>query len=364
MTDYSIAEIARSLGLLTEGDGSIRVTGLSEPGDCDRHHMALATKPEYAEALFRGNARAALLWAGADWRALGLEAAVLPDRPRYALSGLTAMMDPGHGYSHGIHPSAVVHPAAELGEGVSVGPLAVIEAGARIGAGTVIGPQTYVGADARIGQSGLVHAGVRIMARVHIGDRVIVQTGALIGGDGFSFVTPEVSGVERARASLGGAGTDHVQAWVRIASLGAVTIGHDVEIGAGTTIDKGTIRDTRIGDGTKIDNLVQIGHNVVLGRDCLICAHVAIAGSVVVGDAVVMAGKVGVSDNLTIGDRAILGGASVVLSNVPAGRVMLGYPAMKMDAHVESYKGLRRLPRLFRDVADLKKAVSKLMGND
>ena len=124
------------------------------------------------------------------------------------------------------------------------------------------------------------------------------------------------------------------------------------------------MRDTRIGDGCKIDNLVQIGHNVEIGRDCLICGQVGVAGSTVIGANVVLGGQAGLSDNITVGDRAILGGATVALANVPAGRVMLGYPAMKMETHVEAYKGLRRLPRLFREVAELKKAVSKLAGND
>ena len=280
------------------------------------------------------------------------------------MSGLTGMMDPGPGYPAGIHPAAHVDPAAILGEGVSVGACAVIEAGAWIGAGTIIGPQCYVGADTRIGAGGMLHVGVRIMARVVIGERFIAQPGAVIGGDGFSFVTPEVSGVEKARASLGGEGGDKTQAWARIASLGGVTIGDDVEVGAGSTIDKGTIRDTQVGSGTKIDNLVQLGHNVVIGRDCLICSQAGVAGSTVVGDGVVLGGKVGLSDNIRVGDRAILGGATIALANVPAGRVMLGYPAMKMESHVEAYKALRRLPRLFREVADLKKAVSKVRGND
>ena len=118
-----------------------------------------------------------------------------------------------------------------------------------------------------------------------------------------------------------------------------------------------------LGHGVKIDNLAQIGHNVVVGNNCLICAQVGIAGSTRIGNNVVLGGQTGVSDNLFIGDNVITGGATKVLANVPAGRVMLGYPAMQMAAHVDSYKGLRRLPRLFREVADLKKAVSKLAGN-
>lgn len=361
---YTIEEIANALGMSAEGDLSLSVSGLAEPADAGPDQLALASRPEYTAALFRGRSRAALLAAGTDWRALGLQAAILADRPRYAMAGLTAMMDPGAGYAPGIHPQTVIDPAAELGEGVSVGPFTVIEAGARIRAGSVIGPQVYIGRDVVIGAGALLHSGVRIMARVAIGDGFIAQPNVVIGGDGFSFVTPEVSGVEKARASLGEDNSNTGQSWARIASLGAVSIGDDVEIGAGSTVDKGTIRDTRIGDGTKLDNLVQVGHNVVIGRNCLLCANAAVAGSTVIGNNVVLGGKVGVSDNLRIGDGAILGGATVALSNVPAGRVMLGYPAMKMEAHVEAYKGLRRLPRLFRDVAEIKKSVSKLMGND
>jgi UDP-3-O-[3-hydroxymyristoyl] glucosamine N-acyltransferase len=273
-------------------------------------------------------------------------------------------MDPGPGFGGGVHPSAVVDPSARLGAGVAVGPLCVIGPEAEIGAGTVLGPQVQIGRGARIGASGIVHAGVRIGAGVKIGARFVAQPGAVVGADGFSFVTPEQSGVESARASLGETGTEAAQSWARIHSLGSVSIGDDVELGANSCIDRGTVRDTVIGDGCKFDNLVQIGHNVAIGRDCLICAQVGVAGSSRIGNNVVLGGQSGVSDNLVVGDRAILGGASVVLSNVPAGRVMLGYPAVRMDSHIETYKGLRRLSRLFRDVAELKKAVSKRDGND
>jgi UDP-3-O-[3-hydroxymyristoyl] glucosamine N-acyltransferase len=141
-------------------------------------------------------------------------------------------------------------------------------------------------------------------------------------------------------------------------------VGDDVEIGANSCIDRGTIRDTVIGDGTKLDNLVQIGHNVVVGRDCLFAGQVGVAGSTRIGDHVVLGGQVGVADNLRVGDNAVIAAGSKVLSNVPAGRVMLGYPATRLDAQVDSYKALRRLPRLFRDVAALKKAVSNADGSD
>lgn len=361
---YSVNDIAVALGAKAVGATSLLVERVAEPANAGPADLALAMKPEYAEALAHGQARAAMLWEGADWRDFGLEAAILSPRPRYALSGLSAMFDPGQGYPPGIHDSAVIDPSAKLGVDVSVGAFCVIGADVEIGAGSVIGPQCHIGQGSRIGPGALLHSGVRIGARVTIGARFIAQPGAIIGADGFSFVTSEVSAVENVRESLGDQGQAKGQPWARIHSLGAVRIGNDVELGAGSCIDRGTVRDTQIGDGCKFDNLAQVGHNVVIGRDCLICAQVGIAGSSVIGDNVVLGGQTGVSDNLTIGDRVITGGATKVLANVPAGRVMLGYPAMKMDAQVESYKALRRLPRLFRDVASLKKAVFKDDASD
>ncbi|MEQ5868836.1 UDP-3-O-(3-hydroxymyristoyl)glucosamine N-acyltransferase [Sagittula sp. NFXS13] len=361
---YTVGQIAEALGVTAEGDQTLEVSGVSEPQTASASQIALAMKPEFASRIGEGQARVAMLWNGADWRGMGLSAALMAPRPRFALSGLSAMMDLGQGYGGGIHPSAFVDETAEIGEGVSIGPMSVVMAGARIGAGSVVGPQCFVGQDVVLGAEALLHAGVKLMARVRIGARFVAHPGAVVGGDGFSFVTPEPSGVEKARASLGEEGNETAQPWARIASLGAVSVGDDVEMGCNACIDRGTVRDTQVGNGVKMDNLVQIGHNVVIGDDTMVCAGGAIAGSSVLGRNVVVGGCAGISDNLKIGDRVILGGGTMVLSNVPEGRVMLGYPAMKMDSHVESYKGLRRLPRLFRDVADLKKAVSKLTSND
>lgn len=361
---HTIEQIAAALGTHAVGAVEIEIDGIAEPADARPTQLALAMKPQFAEQLKEGAARAAVLWQDADWQALGLEAAILAPRPRYAMSGLTAMFDRGQGWPEGIHPTAVIHDGALLETGVSVGPFAVIEDGARIGAGCVIGPQCYVGQAARIGPQGFLREGVKIGARVEIGARFIAQPGVVLGGDGFSFVTPETSGVEEVRKSLGDRGEARAQSWARIHSLGGVEIGDDVEIGANTTVDRGTIRSTRVGDGTKIDNLVMIGHNVEIGRDCLICGHVGIAGSTRIGDHVVLGGKTGVSDNIFIGDNVITGGGTIVLANIPAGRVMLGYPAMKMDATMELFKSFRRLRRLFDDVARIKKTVSNPPPND
>jgi len=361
---HSIKDIATALGAEAFGAVDLLVTSVAEPGSALKDQLALATNEKYATELETGAARAAMLWPGADWAALGLEAAIIAPRPRFAMSGLTTMMDPGQGYEDGIHPSALVDDNAKIGAGVSIGPFSIVSAGAKIGPGTVIGPQCFIGKDAVLGEFSFLREQVSIGARVQIGARFIAQPGARIGGDGFSFVTPEKSAVEEVRDTLGEQGETKAQSWARIHSLGAVRIGDDVEIGANTCVDCGTVRDTEIGNGSKLDNLVQIGHNVVIGQDCLICAQSGIAGSSRIGNNVVLGGRTGVSDNVFIGDQVITGGATVVLTNVPAGRVVLGYPAVKMDTQLEIHKAQRRLPRLMRDVAALKSAVFKPGDSD
>ena len=361
---YRIEDIARAISADMAGEADLCVTGAAEPQAAGPDDLAVAMTPEYGEKLGEGAARAALLWPGADWQALGLRAAIFVPRPRLAMAGLTALMDPGPGFAPGIHPSAVIDPTAEIGAAVSIGPLCVIGPGARIGAGARIGPQCHIGADAVLGESALLREQVSIGARVRIGARFIAQPGARIGGDGFSFVTDEVSGVEMARSTLGDQGETAAQSWRRIHSLGAVEIGDDAEVGANSTVDSGTIRPTRIGSGTKLDSLVQVGHNVQIGRDCLLCAQCGVAGSTVIGNHVVLGGQSGVADNVTVGDRVIAAGATVILSNVPEGRVMMGYPAIRMDSFTEMYKSLRRLTRFARDVDALKKAVFKPGSSD
>lgn len=359
MTDapHSVQQIAVSIEAEAVGDTSIMIASVAEPQSAGPDDLAMATSPSYAEGLSKGRARAALLWEGADWQALGLKAAIIPKRPRFAMSGLTKLMDPGQGFAPGIHPGAIVDSTAEIGEDVSIGAFTIVSAGAKIGAGSVIGPHCSIGWNAQIGAQALIRDSVSIGARVTIGDRFICQPGARIGGDGFSFATPEKSSVEAARETLGDQQQTSAQAWVRIHSLGAVSLGDDVEVGCNSTIDYGTIRDTKIGDRTKIDNLVHIGHNCVIGTDCLLCGQVGLAGSIKIGNNVVLGGQVGASDNIFIGDRVIAGGGSKIFTNVPAGRTILGYPAVKMETHVEGYKASRRLPRLMKDIAALKKAV-------
>lgn len=355
---HSIAEIAKALGAEAAGEVSLQVERAAEPAMAGPGDLALAMDPRYAEGLAQGKARAAMLWPGADWQALGLQAAIFAPRGRLAMAGLSRMLDPGPDLAPGIHAMTVIDPTAEIGAGAAIGAFVTIGRGARIGARARIASHVSIAEGAVIGDDALILQGARIGARVQIGHRFICQPGAVIGADGFSFVTPEKSGVEEIRETLSQRSEIHEQSWTRIHSLGAVTIGDDVEIGANCTIDRGTIRSTSIGRGTKLDNQVHIGHNVQVGEDTLLCGQVGIAGSSRIGNRVVLAGQVGVNDNIFVGDDVIAGGGTKIFTNAPKGRVLLGYPAVKMETHVEIQKALRRLPRLGPRVAALEAVIS------
>ncbi|WP_458790590.1 UDP-3-O-(3-hydroxymyristoyl)glucosamine N-acyltransferase [Yoonia sp. MH D7] len=354
----SVKDIATALGAKAFGAVDLLVTGLSEPQSAGVDDLALAMSPAYGPALAQGQARAAVVWAGADWRALGLQAAIEAPRARLAMAGLTQMLD-GVPRGTGISAHALVDPTAQIGAGVSIGHFSVIGAGAVIGDGCQIADHVSIAAGVKIGADTRLCAGVRVQCRVRLGARVVIQPNVVIGGDGFSFVTAAPSHVEIGRKTLGKVpfeppvdATQH-----RIHSLGGVEIGDDVEIGANSTVDAGTIRATRIGCGTKIDNLVQVGHNVVVGADCLLCAQTAVAGSAVIGDRCVLGGKSGIGDNLRIGADCVIGGAAIVLADVPAGSFMMGYPAQPMLTY-------RARERSLRQAVLRHKTVSKPTQND
>ena len=354
---FTMSQIAAALGTDVLGDGAFSIERASEPSKAGPSDLALAMSPSYGPALEAGAAQAAIVWPEADWQALGLKSAIKVPRARLAMAGITQSLDVGPKVAPGIHPSAIVDPSAVIGAEPCIGPFVHIGPNVRLGARAKVASHVSIAEDANIGDDALILQGVRIGARVEIGNRVILQPGAVIGGDGFSFVTPEESGVERARRSVGDQGEITQQEWIRIHSLGSVRLGDDVEIGANACIDKGTIANTEIGDRTKLDNLVHIGHNNRIGTDCLICGQVGMAGSSTIGNRVVMAGQVGVNDNITVGDDVVAGGASKLFTRVKSGAVVLGYPAVAMDSHMSMYKALRRLPRLAQQVATLQKAL-------
>jgi UDP-3-O-[3-hydroxymyristoyl] glucosamine N-acyltransferase len=218
----------------------------------------------------------------------------------------------GAGGAPGVAAGAVVHPSARLESGVTIDPGAVVGAGAEIGSGTTIGANAVIGADVRIGRGCTIGPNVSV-AHALIGDRVVLHAGCRIGQDGFGF----------ALASQGHR---------KIPQVGRVIIQDDVEIGAGSCVDRGGLSDTMIGEGTKIDNQVQVGHNAVIGRHCVLVAQVGIAGSVVLEDHVMLERQVGVADDLTIGEGARVGAQSEVMSDIPAGQSWLGSPAKRRPA--------------------------------
>lgn len=358
MPAFTVKEIADALGATFAGDGGLTVIRLEEPARARANELAVAMDPRFLEGIRSGQARAAILPDGTDWQDLGLKAAIFVQRPRLAMAGLTKkFLRPANDFDAVAHPTAVVDETALIGLGTRIGPNAVVENHVEIGEQCHIGPNVWIGEGVRIGPRAWIGAGTAIWPGVTIGAGFVAHTNVSLGGDGFSFVTPEKSAVEEVRETLGDSRDATEQAWIKIHSLGGVEIGDDVEVGSNSSVDAGTIRPTSIGSGSKLDALVQVGHNARIGRNVLLCAHVAVGGSAIVGDNSVLGGQVGVADNITLGAGVIAGGATKILSNVPQGRALLGYPAMKMETHVETYKALRRLPRLMARVAGLEKAV-------
>ncbi|HEX4609497.1 MAG TPA: UDP-3-O-(3-hydroxymyristoyl)glucosamine N-acyltransferase [Urbifossiella sp.] len=238
-----------------------------------------------------------------------------------------------------IHPSAVVHPTVRLGEGVSVAPFAVVGEGSVIGPGSVLHSGVVVGRGCRLGTGVVLDPRVVVYDDCVLGDRVVVHANAVIGADGFGYRV------------LDGR-------HVKVPQLGWVEVEDDVEIGAGSTIDRGTFGPTRIGTGTKIDNLVMVGHNCQIGRHNILAAQVGVAGSSTTGDYVVMAGQVGVADHTRIGDRAVIAGKSGVISDVPADARVLGYPARPEALGKRIWILLDHLPEMRRELKRVKDHLS------
>jgi len=318
----------------------------------------LAMTPETAALLARCKARAVVVAADCEAPLERFDGVITVERPRLALAILTELFSRPVHRSPGVHPSAVVAPNAQIAAGAAVGPLSVVGPRTRIGAGTAVLAHVTIGADVMIGRDCLLHPGVRIGDRVVIGDRVILHHNASLGADGFSYVTPEPGSVESAQTHGRVEATN--AALRRINSVGTVVIEDDVEIGANSAVDRATLTETRIGRNTKIDNLVQVAHNVTIGENCLICGMAGISGSVKIGDRVVLGGGVGIADRVTIGHDAIIAAGSGVGSNVPPKAVMAGYPAVPRERAFEQLKHISRLRRLFTDMGDLEKRLSSL----
>jgi UDP-3-O-[3-hydroxymyristoyl] glucosamine N-acyltransferase len=327
-----LAELAERLGCRLDGDGAIEVTrvaGIEAAGPGDVTFLA---NPRYAARLPATRASAVI----ADASLAGAPCAILRSaHPYVAFADAVAILTPPVRPPAGISGLAVIDPSADLGVDVSIGPFVVVGARARVGARTVLAPHVVLADDAVVGEDCRLHAHVSVREGVQIGHRVVVQDGAVIGSDGFGF----------ARRPDG--------SHQKIPQVGLVVIEDDVEIGAQSAIDRPAVGETRIGAGTKIDNLVQVAHGVHIGRHALLAAQVGIAGSTTLEDAVVMAGQSGATGHIRLGRGAVVGAKSAVTKDVTSGAHVTGIPAGDVADWRESVVLLRRLPALRRALADL-----------
>lgn len=336
----TLCELATRLGCALEGDDAEiqRVAKIEQAGPGDLTFLANA---KYAAALATTGAAAVILGPGVD----GAPCPVLRStNPYLSFARAAALLAPSVRFEAGVHALAVVSPDALVAADASVAPFVVIESGASIGARTVIRPHVVIGAGAAIGPDCLIHAHVSVRERCVLGARVVVQDGAVIGGDGFGFAHREDGSHEK------------------IPQSAIVVIEDDVEIGANTTIDRPAVGETRIKSGAKIDNLVQIGHGVVIGHNSLLAAQVGIAGSTVVGDDVILAGQVGVNGHVTIGDRVKASGQTGITGSVAADQFISGLPAIDNLTWRKASAAFRRLPALRRRVAELEERLAALEG--
>ncbi len=355
-----VRDIAEAIGARSVGNQSLQMSGVAEPSEAQPDQLALAMSPQFAEGIQKGQAKAAVVWESANWESFGLSAAIFTSRPRFSMALICKLFSPAPDVDPGIDPSASVSAGAQVGIGSRIGPNVVIKSGAVIGVDCIVDSNVSIGRNVRVGNNAHIHSGARIERDIVVGERFVLHSNAVIGSDGFSFTTEEPSKEEEVRTSLGTRVPARNSVYTKINSLGSVTIGNDVEVGACTVIDRGTVSATIIGSGTKIDNLVHIAHNVRIGSHCLICGHVGVAGSVQVGNRVILAGMCGVSDHVKIGDDVVAGGASKIYTNVSPGHAVMGSPATKMDQNIKMYRALRRLPRILDQMAELKKQVSNL----
>ena len=337
-----LAELAARLECRLEGDGDldiVRVAGIHDAGPGDLTFLA---NPKYESALAATRASAVIL----RDEVAAAPCSILRSRDPYlAFARAVGLFAPAARPQSGVHALAAIAADAVIGPDVSIGPFVAIGEGASIGDRTIVYPNVTIGPHARIGNDCVIHSNVAIRERVTIGNRVILQNGVVIGGDGYGFVRR-------------GDGTHE-----KIPQVATVVIEDDVELGANTTVDRPAVGETRIKAGAKIDNLVQVGHGVTVGRNVLMAAQVGIAGSTEIEDDVMFGGQVGVGGHLTIGRGAIAVGQSGITNSLDPGVMVAGYPAIDSREWRKASVVFKRLPELKRRIEALEARLARLMGS-
>ena len=333
---HTLEELAALSGGELIGDPALVITGTASLAEASSGEISFFANRKYL-ALLR-KTRASALFVSPDFSEPIAAAQIRVANPMKAFEQVVMKLAPSPiQFAPGIHPSAIVDPSAKLGKGVSIQPCVVIEPGVTIGDHTIVGAQTYVGHETVIGAGCKIYPRVTIRERARIGARVIIHSGAVIGADGFGFETVD----------------GHNE---KIPQIGIVQIDDDVEIGANTTIDRARFGRTWIQQGVKIDNLVQIAHNVVIGKNSIIVAQAGISGSVRIGERVIMAGQVGIAGHVEIGDGTVIAAQSGVSKDLHGG-TWFGYPAVPFDDAKMQIAWIHRLGKLF---ARVKKIEQKL----
>jgi UDP-3-O-[3-hydroxymyristoyl] glucosamine N-acyltransferase len=331
---FTLQELATMSGGELVGDPALKITGAASLGEATDGEISFFANRKYVGLLRK--TRAAAIFVPLDFAEPISAAQIRVVNPARAFEQVVLKLAPKPvTFAPGVHSSAIVDPGAQLGDRVSIQPYAVIEAGVRVGNDTIIGAGTYIGHETVIGSACLIYPRVTIRERSRIGSRVTIHSGAVIGADGFGFEA--IDGRQE-----------------KIQQLGVVQIDDDVEIGANTTIDRARFGRTWIQQGVKIDNLVQIAHNVVIGKNSIIVAQTGISGSTRVGERVTMAGQVGIVGHIEIADGSVIAAQSGVSKSVPGG-TWFGYPAGPIDEVKQQIAWIHRLGKLFARVKEIEK---------
>lgn len=334
----TLEELAARVGGRVVGDGSVRIARVSTVDEASSDALTFATNEAYFASALESAAAAILVEASLE-KTPAAKPLLVVENARHALALLLQSLRPLRPRGPFRHPSAVVEPDAQLADDLYVGAHVYIGNRATIGAGSVVGAGAYVGDGVSIGAAVWIHSGVSIMSGTRIGDRVVLYSGCVIGSDGFGWAF--VDGRSE-----------------RIPQIGNVVLEDDVEVGANSCIDRAQTGSTRIGTGTKIDNLVQIGHNCRVGEHCVIAALTGLAGSTVIGDHVKVGGLVGFKGHVTIGSGATIAGSAGIWGDIADGATVSGNPARNHREHVRQEVMIRKLPKLFDRVEALERSRS------
>lgn len=334
-----LSELAKSTGARVEGRDDIEITGAAGLDEAGEGHVTFLANPRYTPRVNTTRASAIYL---SEEATTDREISILRVKDPYlAYTRALRIFHPEAELEPFVHPSAVIDPTARIAARVAIGPCVVIGRNVFVGDDVRIHPNVTVYDDVTIGRGSVIHSGVALRERTVIGERVIIHNNSVIGCDGFGYAK------------------DEQKRWLKIPQAGRVVIEDDVEIGAGTTIDRASVGESRIGRGSKVDNLVQIGHSCTVGEDSLLCAQVGLAGSSHIGSRVILAGQAGVAGHLTIGDDVVLTAKSATSHDIPAGKVISGIPAFDNKDWLRSTAAFRRLGEMQRTLRELQRRLNE-----